>query len=383
MEKVSESIINIGVNDYTIDLFEGQYPVEHGMAYNSYIILDEKIAVMDTVDARASEEWITSLQKVLGDRTPDYVIVQHMEPDHSASLQLLKDMYPSVTIVTSLPASNMMKQFFSPGITAGAMIIKEGDTLSLGSHTLTFVAAPMIHWPEVMMTYEASEKIFFSADAFGRFGTRDADVEWKEEARDYYINIVGKYGMQVQKLLQKAASLDISCICPLHGPVLTGDLAPYLALYHTWSSYTPEKKGVLIACASAHGNTLTAAGMLQDILKEKNVETKLIDLTREDVHEAVSAAFEYDRLVLCAITYDGGLFPAMEHFLSLLKAKNFRNRNAVIIENGSWAPMAGKLMRAALEGMTDITVQEPVITIRSKANDANIAAFKDLAEKWS
>ena len=353
MEKVTDTIINVGVNDYDIDLFEGQYELDEGMAYNSYVIMDDKIAILDTVDSDVTEEWLKNLKKTLGKKEPDYLVVHHMEPDHSGSILDLVKTYPNITIVTSAKAVDLMKQFAGQDINQEIKVVAEGDTLELGSHTLNFIAAPMIHWPEVIMSYESSEKVFFSADAFGKFGTRDADEDWACEARRYYFNIVGKYGAQVQNLLKKAADLDIQIICPLHGPVLDEDLGYYIGLYDTWSSYEPEDHGVFICYASIHGHTAEAAEKLRDILESTGEEKVAIaDLTDEDIHECVEDAFRYDRLVLAASSYDAGVFPPMEDLLRRLKHKNYQNRKVFLIENGSWAPSAARTMKAMLDEMS-------------------------------
>ncbi len=381
MEKVTDTIINIGVNDYDITLFEGQYELEAGMAYNSYVILDDKIAIMDTVDSDVTEQWLKNLDEALDGKTPDYLVVHHMEPDHSGSIEVLVNKYPNITIVTSAKAVELMQQFASKPINQEIQVVKEGDTLELGLHNLSFVAAPMIHWPEVIMSYDSAEKVLFSADAFGKFGTRDADEDWACEARRYYFNIVGKYGAQVQNLLKKAANLDIQTICPLHGPVLTENLEYYVNLYDTWSKYEPEDKGVFIAYASIHGHTAEAAKKFKEILEAAGEEKVAIaDLSREDIHESVEDAFRYDRLVLAAASYDAGVFPPMEDLLRRLKAKGYKNRTIAIIENGSWAPSAARTIKALLEGM-QVEILEDVITIKSRMNDQNIEEMKALAEK--
>lgn len=381
MEKVTSTIINVGVNDYNLTLFESQYMLEKGMAYNSYVILDDKVAVMDTVDGRATEEWLKNLDEALAGRVVDYVVVQHMEPDHSGSLAALIKKFPEMKIVGNAKTFPMMKQFFDIDIQGKEMVVSEGDTLELGSHMLTFVMAPMVHWPEVMVTYESSEKVLFSADGFGKFGTRDADEDWTCEARRYYFNIVGKYGVQVQMLLKKVAAFDIQKICPLHGPVLTDNLEYYIGKYDIWSKYEPEDKGVFIAHASIHGNTAHAAEKLKQILEEKGCEKVAItDLCRDDMHEAVEDAFRYDRLVLAAASYDGGVFPPMEKFLHHLKMKNYQKRTVAIMENGSWGPTAARTMKAGLEGMKEIQLVEPVITIKSSMKPENVEQMNELAE---
>ena len=367
---VSDSIRYIGVYDDTIDLFEGQYPVPQGISYNSYLILDEKVALMDTVDQRATAKWLDNLQEALGGRTIDYLIVSHMEPDHAGSLFKIAELYPEMTIVGNAKTFPMISQFFPIDLTGRTLVVKEGDTLSLGRHTLTFTMAPMVHWPEVMMTYESEEKIVFSADAFGRFGDPESGEEWTPEARRYFINIVGKYGAQVQAVLKKVGGLDVRTICPLHGPVLQDNLGFYIGLYDTWSSYRSEEKGVLIAYASIHGHTAEAAAYLADQLKAKGETVELINLGRADLSEAVAQAFRFDRMVLACSTYDGGIFTPMDAFLHRLRAKSYQNRTVYLVENGTWAPMAAKQMRAALEEMKNISVAEPVVTIRSAMNDA-------------
>ncbi|MCI8996505.1 MAG: FprA family A-type flavoprotein [Lachnospiraceae bacterium] len=380
--KITDSILYIGVNDKTIDLFESQYVVPNGVSYNSYLIIDEKIALMDTVDARASKEWFANLEQALGGRTPDYLVISHLEPDHAANIQKAAEKYPDMVLVGNSKTFSMMPQFFTLDVTGRTVVVKEGDSLELGSHKLSFYMAPMVHWPEVMVSYESSEKVLFSADGFGKFGALDADEDWLCEARRYYINIVGKYGSQVQALLKKAAGLDIAVICPLHGPVLRENLGYYLEKYHLWSSYTPEDQGILIACASIHGNTKAAAQKLAKLLEEKGApKVVFADLTREDMAEAVEDAFRYDRLVVACSTYDAGLFPCMEDFLAHLKAKNFQKRTVGIIENGSWAPMAGKHMRAAFESMKDITLLDPLVTIKSTLNAASQEQLEQLAQE--
>lgn len=379
---LSDAVRYIGCDDHEIDLFESQYAVPNGVSYNSYLILDEKTAIMDTVDRRATEEWFANLERELGGRVPDYLIVSHMEPDHAYNIQRVCEQYPQMQVVASAKAFAMMPQFFTIDLTGRKLPVKEGDTLCLGAHTLTFVMAPMVHWPEVMVEYESSEKILFSADGFGKFGALDYDDPegWDCEARRYYINIVGKYGPSVQALLKKAAKLDIQTICPLHGPVLTGDLSHYLQQYDTWSSYRPEDEGVTLAYASIHGNTADAAKKLAELLTARGAKVSLFDLARDDMAEAIEDAFRYDKLVLACPTYDAALFPCMEDFLYHLKIKNYQNRTIGIMENGSWAPMAGKLMRAYAEGFKNCTVVEPVVTIRSAMNAASVKAMEKLAD---
>ena len=379
--KITDTIKYVGANDETIDLFEGQYHVPHGVSYNSYVILDEKIAIMDTVDRRAAEEWLNNLEKVLDGRTPDYLIVSHMEPDHAANIQKAAEKYPEMKIVGNARTFPMIAQFFTLNVEGREVTVKEGDTLSLGSHTLQFFMAPMVHWPEVMVTYEQSEKVLFSADGFGKFGSLSVEEPWEDEARRYFINIVGKYGAPVQTLLKKAATLDIAMICPLHGPVLTENLGHYIGLYDTWSSYRPEEKGILIAYASIYGNTRKAAEALADELTRAGQQVCVMDLCRCDLAEAVSNAFRYDRLVLACATYDGGMYLPMEDYLNHLKAKNFQKRKVGLMENGSWAPMAAKKMREALEGMKEITFCDTVVTIRSAMKENDLPQIQKLAEE--
>lgn len=379
--KVTDSILYIGADDKTIDLFESQYVVPNGISYNSYVILDEKVAVMDTVDARKTDEWLANLDSALGGRDVDYLVVSHMEPDHASNIQALAEKFPGMQVVGNAKTFSMISQFFDIDLTGRSMTVKEGDSLSLGSHTLAFYMAPMVHWPEVMVEYEKSEQILFSADAFGKFGALDTEEDWACEARRYYFNIVGKYGGPVQTLLKKAAKLDIKTICPLHGPVLTEDLDYYIGLYNTWSSYAPETDGVFIACASIYGNTKNAALKLKEILESKGVKVAFSDITRDDMAEAVEDAFKYSRIVLAASSYDGGVFPPMETLLCHLKAKAFQNRKAGIIENGSWAPCAGRVMKASLEGMKNISVCESTVTIKSALKDSDTAALETLADE--
>lgn len=377
---ITDTIQYLGVDDKTIDLFESQYIVPNGVSYNSYAIMDDKIAVMDSVDARAEEEWFANLDKVLGGRLPDYLVVSHLEPDHAGNIQKFMEKYPAAQIVVNAKALSMLPQFFTLPMNERSVVVKEGDELALGKHILTFVMAPMVHWPEVMVTYDKTEKVLFAADAFGKFGALDTEEDWACEARRYYFNIVGKYGMQVQALLKKAAGLDIQIICPLHGPVLKDNLAYYLEKYQIWSSYEPEDKGVLIAYASIHGNTRKAVEKLAGLLQEHGVEKVVVsDLAREDMAEVIEDAFRYDRIVLASSTYDAGIFPCMESFLAHLKAKNYQKRTAGIIENGSWAPMAGKLMKESLSQMKEITVLEPVVTIKSTLNETSEEQLTQLA----
>lgn len=378
---ISEAIKYVGVNDPDIDLFEGQYIVPNGVSYNSYIIMDEKIAVMDTADSRVTEQWFQNIEVVLGDRNPDYLIVSHMEPDHASNIQKFLEKYPQSKIVGNAKTFGMFSQFFDIAIEDRKVVVKEGDELSLGEHTLVFIMAPMVHWPEVMVEYEKKEKILFSADGFGKFGTLDTEEDWACEARRYYFNIVGKYGAQVQALLKKAATLDLAMICPLHGPILKDNLGYYINKYDIWSSYQPEDEGIFIAYASIYGNTAKAAKKLAEILQQKGAKKVAIcDLAREDMAEALEDAFRYDRVVLAAATYDGGIFPCMESFLSHLKAKNYQKRTIGLIENGSWAPMAAKHMCTALEAMKEIEILEPVVTIKSAVKDQDIKQMEALAE---
>ena len=378
---ITDTIKYVGTDDRAIDLFESQYIVPNGVSYNSYVILDEKIAVMDGVDERAEEVWFQNLEKVLDGKMPDYLVVSHMEPDHAGNIQKFMEKYPQTQLVVNAKALSMLPQFFTLDMSARSVVVKEGDELSLGNHVLTFVMAPMVHWPEVMVSYEKTEKILFSADAFGKFGALDAEEDWACEARRYYFNIVGKYGMQVQALLKKASALDIRVICPLHGPILSENLDFYLGKYQTWSSYEPEDKGILIAYASIHGNTGKAAEKLAELLRAKGAEKVVVsDLAREDMAEVIEDAFRYDRMVLAAATYDAGVFPCMDSFLARLKSKNFQKRTVGLIENGSWAPMAGKVMKDSLSQMKEITVLEPVVTIKSTLNEASAEQLEFLAD---
>lgn len=381
-KNISEEIIHIGASDKNLKLFEGQYVLKNGMSYNSYIIKDEKIAILDTSDAGVTEEWLSNLEEVLDGNKPDYLIVSHMEPDHAYNIGLLAKKYPEMKIVGNSFTFNILANFFPMDITERKVMVKEGDILDLGKHKLQFFMAPMVHWPEVMVTYEQTEKILFSADAFGKFGSLDAEEEWLPEARRYYIGIVGKYGMQVQALLNKAATLDIKMICPLHGPILKENLGYYIDKYKTWSSYEPEEEGVFIACSSIYGNTLKAAENMAEILKkqgEKNVI--LTDLTRDDWAEAVANAFKYSKLIIAASSYNAGLFPPMEHFLGRLKERNYQKRTVGIIENGSWAPSAGKCMKNILSDMKEIKIVEPMVTIKSSVKEENIVEMEKLAKE--
>lgn len=378
---ISDSIKYIGVSTYDIDLFEGQYIVPNGMAYNSYVILDDKIAVMDTADSAVSEQWMSNLKEALNGRTPDYLVVQHLEPDHSGSVMDIVREYPEIKIVCTAKAKQMMPQFAD--INPDIIITKaEGDTLELGSHTLNFVLAPMVHWPEVMVSYESSEKVLFSADAFGKFGALDADEGWSCEARRYYFNIVGKYGKQVQVLLKKAAGLDIQTICPLHGPILTDTIGEVLSLYNTWSAYEPENEGVFIAYASIYGNTAKAAEKMKALLEEKGCpRVAIADLARDDMAECVEDAFRHSTLLCMASSYDGGVFTPMNDFLHHLKAKTFQNRRVALVENGSWAPSAARTMKAEFEQMKDITLVGDTVTIKTALKDADIQALDRLADE--
>lgn len=381
MIKISDSVKYIGVNDYDIDLFEGQYKLEKGMAYNSYVIFDKKVAVMDTVDKIAVDRWQEYLSEALGDRKPDYLVVQHLEPDHSFGIQAIADKYPEMKLVMSAVALRMLPQFCDVD-PSRVIAVKEGDTLELGSHTLNFVMAPMVHWPEVMVSYESSEKILFSADAFGKFGTVDADEAWNCEARRYYFNIVGKYGKPVQTLLGKAAKLDIATICPLHGPVLTDTIPEVVDLYKKWSTYEPENEGVFIACASIHGNTWTAAQKLKEILEAKGCpRVAIADLTRDDLAEAVEDGFRHSVLVCMASSYDAGVFTPMEDYLNHLEHKAFQNRTVALVENASWAPSAIKAMKAHFEKMANITLVDKTVTIKTRLTDAYVAELEELADE--
>ena len=381
MKELVQNIFYIGVDDNDIDLFEGQYVVPNGISYNSYLIQDDKIAVMDTVDARKCDGWLSNLEEALAGRTPDYLVVLHMEPDHTGSLKTFLEKYPSAKVVSNQKLFNMIPQFFEGlDLTGRQVVVNEGDDLNLGDHTLRFIMAPMVHWPEVMMAFEGKEKILFSADAFGKFGALTTEEDWACEARRYYINIVGKYGAQVQTLLKKASALDIQKIYPLHGPMLTENLPYYIGKYDIWSSYKPEDKGVFIAYASIYGHTKIVAEKLKELLEAKGIKVAFSDLAREDFAECVEDAFRYDRLVIASPTYDGDIFPVVESFIKHLKAKNYQGRKVAFIENGSWAPMAAKKMRAEMEGLKDITFVEPVITIKSAMKQADLAQVEALAE---
>ncbi|GJM58474.1 FprA family A-type flavoprotein [uncultured Dubosiella sp.] len=372
----------IGADDHDLDLFESQYPLAHGVSYNSYVILDEKTVVMDTIDVRKTEEWLKNLEKALNGRTADYLVISHMEPDHAANIQKLCAMYPDLKLVATMQTFNMLPNFFDiDRLAERKIVVKEAQTLPIGKNTLQFFMAPMVHWPEVMMTYVPEEKLLFSADAFGKFGTIDHDDDWVSEARRYYANIVGKYGVQVQNTLKKLAGLDVETICPLHGPILTDDLGRYLDLYNKWSSYTPEEDGVLIACASIYGHTEQACEKLADLLKEQGKKVEFVNLNRVPVSEAIGLAFKYSSLVLAASSYDAAVFPSMELFLLELSHKNFQNRKIALMENGSWAPTAAKTMMKYIEQMKNITLIEPVITLKSRMNAQNEEQMKDLAEQ--
>lgn len=380
--KITKDIKYIGVNDHQVDLFEGQYNVKNGMSYNSYVVLDEKIAVLDTVDVHFTHEWLDNLEEVLGSRSPDYLIVQHMEPDHSANIANFINVYPNAKIVATAKAFGMMRQFFGTDFSERQVIVGEGSTLDLGTHVLTFVTAPMVHWPEVMVTYDSYEKVLFSADGFGKFGALDITEEWDNEARRYYIGIVGKYGAQVQNLLKKAADLDIQMICPLHGPVLQERLSHYLKLYNTWSSYTPETEGVLVAYTSIYGNTKKAAEGLAEKLRVKGCPSvTVMDLARSDMSEAVANAFRYSKLVLATTTYNADIFPFMKEFIHHLTERNFQNRMIGLIENGSWAPLAAKTMKQMLDGCKNLTFADTMVQIKSSLNEESNAQLERLAEE--
>ena len=378
---VTDDIRYAGVDDTTLDLFESQYPVPYGVSYNSYVILDEKTAIMDTVDARATEAWLKNISGILGDREPDYLVISHLEPDHAANIGRLAEMYPEMKLVGNAKTFSMLPQFFEMDLTGRTVVAKEGDELSLGSHTLKFFLAPMVHWPEVMVTYDEKDKVLFSADGFGTFGALSEKLPWIQEARRYYVNIVGKYGPSVQMLLKKTAGLDVAMICPLHGPVLKEDLSFYLDKYNTWSSYAPEDQGVLVAYASMHGNTKDAALCIAQQLRDAGEKVIALDLSRDDVSYAVEAAFRLDRMVLAAPTYDGGLFPPMEDFLYHLKAKNFQNRRIALVENGSWGPMAAKKMREILDTMKNLTICDTTVTIRSAMKEADKETIAKMLEE--
>lgn len=379
---ITNDIKYVGVNDHDLDLFEGQYIVPNGMAYNSYVIMDEKTAVIDTVDARFKDEWMDKVKELLGETQPDYLIIQHMEPDHSANIAEFMRVYTDTTVVASAKAFTMMKQFFGIDFSDRRIVVKEGDTLSLGKHTLSFVAAPMVHWPEVIMTYDTCDKVLFSADAFGKFGALDVEENWACEARRYYIGIVGKYGAQVQNLLKKASGLDIQIICPLHGPVLDKDLEYYLGLYNTWSSYAVESKGVVIAYTSIYGHTQKAVKELEELLLAKGCpKVSVHDLARMDMAEAVEDAFRYDKLVLATTTYNADIFPFMRQFIDHLTERNYQNRTVAFIENGSWAPTAAKVMKNMLEGSKNLTFADTTVRIMSALNEESRTQLEALADE--
>ena len=379
--KISDSIKYVGVNDTDIALFEGQYVVPQGISYNSYVIFDEQIAVMDSVDARFGKLWLENVERVLGTKTPDYLVVHHMEPDHSASIVCFAEKYPEAKIVSSAKAFAMMKNFFGDDFTARQVVVADGSKLSLGEHELTFIGAPMVHWPEVLLSYESSEKVLFSADAFGKFGIPTVNDEWADEARRYYIGIVGKYGAQVQSVLKKASGLDISVICPLHGPVLSENLGYYLSLYNTWSSYAPECEGVTVAYASIYGNTRRAAEILAGELQDNGVSVELFDLTVCDKAAAIASAFKNSKLVLASVTYNADIFPPMRAFIHGLMERGYSNRTVALMENGSWAPMAAKVMRGMLEGSKNLIFTENSVKITSAVNDAVTEQISALAKE--
>jgi flavorubredoxin len=382
LKNITDSVYYVGVDDKDIDLFENQYIVPNGMAYNSYVIMDEKIAIMDMVDKKCGDQWLANVTEVLGDRQPDYLIMSHLEPDHSANLADVFERFPNIKLVSNAKLFSMLPNFFDISVEGRSVVVAEGETLSLGSHTLQFALAPMVHWPEVMVTYEQSEKILFSADAFGKFGTLDTDEDWACEARRYYFNIVGKFGIPVQTLLKKAAALDIDIICALHGPILTENLDYYIGKYQTWSSYEPEDKGIFIAYASLHGNTAEAAKKLADILETKGApKVSIADLSREDMAECIEDAFRYDRLVLAASTYEGGIMPVMADFIAHLKNKAYQKRKVAFIENGSWAPAAAKQMKDQMSALKDIEVVENVVTIKGAYKDSYVPQLEALAEE--
>lgn len=379
--EITDNILYVGVNDREIDLFEGQYVVPNGVSYNSYLIMDEKIVLMDTVDVRKSEEWLANIRVVLGTRHPDYLVVSHMEPDHAGSIAKAVEEFPDMKLVGNAKTFAFMSQFFGFDIDAKKVVVSDGDTLAFGKHELKFIFAPMVHWPEVMMSYETCEKILFSADGFGKFGALDTEEDWACEARRYYFNIVGKYGAQVQAVLKKLSGVEVNAICPLHGPILKENLGYYIGLYDTWSAYRPESEGILIAYASIYGNTAGAAKKLAEMLEAKGAtKVAITDLARDDMAEAVEDAFRYNKMVLACSTYDGGIFPCMEDFLSHLKAKNYQKRTVALVENGTWAPMAGKKMREIMEGMKEVKVLENVVTIRSTVKEDTLEALNVLAD---
>lgn len=382
IKDVSESVKYIGADDPDLDLFESQYEVPDGMCYNSYVILDEKITVLDTIDKRKTDEWFDNLDKVLDGKTPDYLVISHLEPDHAYNIAKAAEKYPTMKLIGNAKTFAMLPQFFDLDTEDRTVVVKEGESVDLGAHKLTFYMAPMVHWPEVMVTYEETEKILFSADGFGKFGVYDAEPDdWACEARRYYFNICGKYGVQVQALLKKAAKLNIQTICPLHGPVLTENLGYYIGLYDTWSKYEPETDGIFIAYASIHGNTKEAALKLYDILKAKtDLKISISDLTRSDLHENIEDAFRYSRMIMLAPSYDGGIFPIANDFLHHLKIKGYKNRKVAIVENGSWAPSAGKVMREYFEGMKDVAISDVSVTIKSSLKPETLAKLEELAD---
>lgn len=380
--KITDSIKYVGVNDHQVDLFEGQYKVPNGMSYNSYVILDEKVAVMDTVDAHFTNEWLGNLARVLDGRKPDYLVVQHMEPDHAANVANFMKAYPETTVVANAKTFVMIKNFFELDLEGRKLVVENGSSLSLGSHTLTFVFAPMVHWPEVMVTYESSEKVLFSADGFGKFGALDVEEDWDDESRRYFIGIVGKYGAQVQALLKKAAALDISIICPLHGPILTENLGHYIGLYDTWSSYRPEEEGVVIAYTSVYGHTKKAVELLAEKLKANGAPKVVVyDLARDDMSAAVADAFRYSRLVLATITYNGSIYPFMNDFVTRLVEHNFQNRTVGLIENGSWAPTAARVIKKMMEGSKNIKWTDTTVTIMSAVKQENVEQIEAMAKE--
>ena len=380
--KITDSIKYAGVNDHQVDLFEGQYKVPNGMSYNSYVILDEKVAVMDTVDAHFTDEWLGNLSRILDGRKPDYLVVQHMEPDHAANVANFMKAYPETTVVANAKTFVMIKNFFELDLEGQKLVVENGSSLSLGSHTLTFVFAPMVHWPEVMVTYESSEKVLFSADGFGKFGALDVEEDWDDESRRYFIGIVGKYGAQVQALLKKAAALDIAMICPLHGPVLKENLGHYIGLYDTWSSYRPEEEGVVIAYTSVYGHTKKAVELLAEKLKENGAPKVVVyDLARDDMSAAVADAFRYSKLVLATITYNGSVYPFMNDFITRLAEHNFQNRTIGLIENGSWAPTAARVIKKMMEGSKNITWLDTTVTIMSAVKQENVEQIEAMAKE--
>ena len=382
VKKMTDSVVYIGCDDADLDLFESQFVVPNGMAYNSYAIMDEKVCIMDTVDKRAADSWVANVGEALGDRKPDFLVISHMEPDHTGSIQTLAEMFPDMKIVGNAKTFMFYDQFFAFDISDRKIVVKEGDALELGANTLRFTMAPMVHWPEVMMSYLSADKVFFSADAFGKFGTLDTDEDWACEARRYYFNIVGKYGSQVQAVVKKLDAMDVNVICPLHGPILSDNLSYYVDKYRVWSSFEPEDKGIFIAYASIHGNTAAAAMQLKALLESKGApKVSIADLSRDDVAEAVEDAFRYDRMVLACSTYNMGIFPPMERFLNQLKAKDYQSRTVGLMENGTWAPAAARLMKAQLEGMKNVRVVEPVVSIKSSLKGETPEAMVKLADE--